>query len=112
MILIAHGCAPSIYPINSIESARVAMNSGADLIEMNVKLTSDKKLAVTHERNLDVSYGVASFTYDMTAEEFRKLTYTTHPNIHTATLDEFFIGFTACEGINRIYSAVIEQPEG
>jgi hypothetical protein len=25
--------------------------------------------------------------------------------------DEFFIGFTACEGINRLYSAVIDTPE-
>jgi hypothetical protein len=25
--------------------------------------------------------------------------------------DEFFIGFTACEGINRLYSAVIDTPQ-
>ena len=39
MRLIAHACGPTIYPSNSILSAREALKNGAEMVELDLQFT-------------------------------------------------------------------------
>lgn len=73
MKIIAHRSGPSVYPEQTIVSAKLAMQNGADLIEVDVRYTKDKKLAVTHDAELDRVFGVHERVGEITAEEFLAL---------------------------------------
>ncbi|MBR3836632.1 MAG: glycerophosphodiester phosphodiesterase [Clostridia bacterium] len=70
MRLIAHACGPTIYPSNSILSAREALKSGAEMVELDLQFTSDKKLAVFHDADLMKKFGDPRKCCEVTANEF------------------------------------------
>ena len=73
MKIIAHRCGPTVYPEQTITSARFALYSGADLVEVDVRYTKDKKIACSHDANVKRVFGVDRLVSDMTAEEFLSL---------------------------------------
>lgn len=70
---IAHRGGATIYPEQTIVSAKLAMNEGADLIELDVRFTRDKKMAVSHDSNAKRVFGLDKEIADMSAEEFLAL---------------------------------------
>ena len=52
MRLIAHACGPTVFPSNTVLSAREALKNGADMVELDLQFTSDGKLAVFHENDI------------------------------------------------------------
>jgi glycerophosphoryl diester phosphodiesterase len=52
-ILVAHRGASAHAPENTMESFRLAVEMGADAIELDVHLTADGELAVIHDETLD-----------------------------------------------------------
>lgn len=52
-IVIAHRGYKAKYPENTLASFRAAVDSGAKMLELDVTLTRDRKLAVIHDDTLD-----------------------------------------------------------
>ncbi len=65
-LVVAHRGAALAAPENTMEAYRLAVEMGADAIELDVQLTADGKLAVIHdetaERTTDLNGTVASMT--------------------------------------------------
>jgi glycerophosphoryl diester phosphodiesterase len=65
-LVVAHRGAAMAAPENTMEAYRLAVEMGADAIEIDVHLTADGKLAVIHdetvERTTDLTGSVASMT--------------------------------------------------
>lgn len=52
-LLIGHRGYPARYPENTLASFRGAIQAGCDMIEIDVTLTSDRKVVVIHDDRLD-----------------------------------------------------------
>lgn len=76
MRIIAHRSGPTVYPEQTIASAKLAMQENADMIEIDVRFTKDKKIAITHDDNLKRVFGVDKNVSEMTGEEFLALRHT------------------------------------
>lgn len=65
-LVVAHRGAAGLAPENTMESYRLAVEAGADAVELDVHLTADGKLALIHdetlERTTDRSEAVAGLT--------------------------------------------------
>jgi len=65
-LVVAHRGAAAVAPENTMEAYRLAVEMGADAIELDVHLTADGKLAVMHdetvERTTDLTGAIASMS--------------------------------------------------
>jgi glycerophosphoryl diester phosphodiesterase len=52
-LVVAHRGASRVAPENTMEAFRLAVEAGADAVEVDVHLTSDGELAIVHDPNLD-----------------------------------------------------------
>lgn len=104
MKIIAHRSGPTLCPEQTIASAKLAMEKGADLIEVDVRYTGDKKLAVTHDSELDRIFGVHERVGEITAEKFLSLR---HKN-NRAYPSHLFEDYLAC-GVGPILIHVKED---
>lgn len=52
-LLIGHRGYPAKYPENTLASFQAALDAGCDMIELDVTLTSDRRVAVIHDDTLD-----------------------------------------------------------
>jgi len=50
--IIAHRGASAYFPENTLPAFEAAMNMGADMVELDVQLTSDKEVVVFHDEKL------------------------------------------------------------
>lgn len=73
MIWIAHRSGPTVYPEQTIASAREALSQGADMVEIDVRLSADGEVIVSHDKNLRRIFGVDRDTGEITAEQFLAL---------------------------------------
>ncbi len=73
MKIIAHRCGPTVYPEQTMTSARFALYCGADMVEVDVRYTSDKHIACSHDMNVKRVFGEDRLVKDMTGEEFLSL---------------------------------------
>ena len=79
MVIIAHRSGPVNYPEQTVQSAREALSLGADVIEIDVRLTFDGVLAVCHDPNAKRVFGVDKEIAQMTSAEFRTLRHVKDP---------------------------------
>ena len=79
MRIIAHRSGPSVYPEQTITSAKFALYCGADMAEVDVRYTKDKVIATCHDANAERVFGVDKKVSDMTAEEFLSLRHKSDP---------------------------------
>lgn len=89
MKIIAHRCGPTVYPEQTITSARFALYSGADLVEVDVRYTKDKKIACSHDANVKRVFGVDRLVSDMTAEEFLSLRQAKDPSFPSHLFEHY-----------------------
>ena len=89
MLLIAHRSGPSKYPEQTIASACYAMENGADMVEIDVRLTKDGCLAVTHDENLKRVFGLDAEVSQLEAEAFRSLHHADAPEYSSHMLTEY-----------------------
>jgi glycerophosphoryl diester phosphodiesterase len=79
-VIVAHRGASRQAPENTMEAFRLAVDAGADAIELDVHLTSDGQLAVIHddtlERTTDHTGRVADQTMDQVREADAGATFT------------------------------------
>ena len=95
MKLIAHACGPTIYPSNTIFSAKEALKNGADMVELDLQLTLDKKVAVFHDKTLLKKYGLDQRCRDTTSQEFLSLRRKINPACPSHLLEHFFMSEVA-----------------
>ena len=73
MKIIAHRSGPTVFPEQTIRSAIFAKENGADLVEIDIRFTKDKKLAVSHDENAARVFGVDKNIGEMSGDEFAAL---------------------------------------
>lgn len=71
-IVVAHRGASGHAPENTMESYTLAVEMGADAIELDVHLTKDGKLAVIHDETLDRTTNATGAVREMTMAKIRK----------------------------------------
>lgn len=89
MKIIAHRAGPTKYPEQTIQSAKYALQSGADLVEMDVRYTLDKGLACMHDPSALRVFGVDKLISDMTTDEFRALRHKNNPAFCSHTFEDY-----------------------
>lgn len=92
--IFGHRGASGYAPENTIEAFRLAAETGADGVELDVQMTRDGELVVAHDETIDrVSNGTGRIA-DLTLAELKKLRFNrTHPEYTMAvipTLGEVF----------------------
>lgn len=70
---VAHRGASAERPENTLAAARLAIAQGADVIEADVRLTSDGELVVIHDETVDRTTTGSGPVRSMTLEELRRL---------------------------------------
>lgn len=76
--IFAHRGASGYAPENTLEAFRLAMDQGADGIELDVHLTKDGEVVVIHDETLDRTSNGHGKVRDYTLEELKKFSYHNH----------------------------------
>lgn len=70
---IAHRGASKLAPEHSLPAYSLALAQGADVLELDLRLTRDGVLLVTHDRTLERTLGVTSAVADLTLAELERI---------------------------------------
>lgn len=85
--IVAHRSGPSDYPEQTVEAALDSLKKGADIVEVDVRLSSDGKLVISHDGNLKRIFGVDKRAEELTQEEF--LSLKREGGYHGLTLEDY-----------------------
>lgn len=72
-LIVAHRGASGSSPENTMAAFRKAVQAGADMIELDVRLTKDFHLVVHHDRNVRRTTNGKGNIWDLTLEQLRTL---------------------------------------
>ena len=72
-LLVAHRGVPEQAPENSLSGFQLAMEQGADLLEVDIHLTSDQQLVLMHDSSVDRTTTGSGKVNTMTLEQIKKL---------------------------------------
>lgn len=106
--VVGHRGLPSKAPENTMESAKASVAAGIDIIELDVRLTSDKELVIYHENDLKTLTDGSGDTKKHTLTEIKSLTvkqsvnygpFSEYTNCKIPTLKEFFDEFKDNENV-------------
>lgn len=93
-VVFAHRGASAHAPENTIAAFELAVNQGADAIELDVKLTADGKAVVIHDQTVDRTTNGSGKVNTLTLESLKKLDaryhFTNFDGTTIPTLDEVF----------------------
>ena len=70
--VVGHRGIPDQAPENTIESSQLAVEKGADIVELDIYVTKDKELVVIHDGTLDRTTNGTGNVQNMTLEEIRQ----------------------------------------
>lgn len=90
MLIIGHRGAAGLAPENTLESLRLGYESGADMLEIDIRLTRDNKLVVMHDPRLLRTHHVRDSVSALTLEQLRAKTTQRYVPTVEEVLDEFF----------------------
>jgi len=74
VLRIAHRGASAYAQENSAESLRLAASLGADMVEIDIRVSADDVAVVTHDSGLKRLYGIDGAVSDYRVDELRRLT--------------------------------------
>lgn len=90
--IFAHRGASAYAPENTLEAFALAMEQGADGIELDVQLTKDGELVVIHDETINRVSDQRGLVRDYTLEELKKVSVSNHfheyPNVRIPTLKQ------------------------
>lgn len=79
------------YPENTILAFTSALDKNADWVELDVQLTKDKQIVVSHDANLKRIAGIDKNIYDLTYDELQQIEISkNYPNVRIPLLSEVF----------------------
>ena len=109
--VVAHRGASALAPENTMTAFALAEARGADLIELDVHLTSDDELVVIHDETLERTTDGTGLVRERTLAEIRMLDASggdvRHAGVRVPTLDEV-VGWA--RGARAALSIEIKQP--
>lgn len=79
MKILAHRCGTDAFPQQTIHGARYSLLNGADMVEVDIRFTSDNIPVVIHDATPLSLYGIETPVCEMTAQEFLSLRRTDDP---------------------------------
>jgi len=71
-VVIAHQGASGVAPSNTMESFQLAMEMGSDILELDVHLTKDNIVVVSHDETIDRLTNGSGYIKSMTLAELRQ----------------------------------------
>lgn len=90
----AHRGASAYAPENTLESFKLALNQGADGIELDVQLSKDGELVVIHDETINRTSNATGFVKDYTLEELKAFNFnygnSNYKNVKIPTLREVY----------------------
>jgi glycerophosphoryl diester phosphodiesterase len=94
-LVIGHRGARAYAPMNTIPAFELALQQGADGIELDAHLSKDSAIIVLHDFTVDATTNGSGAAKDMTLAELKELDAseqfsTTHKGVQIPTLDEVF----------------------
>lgn len=89
MKIIAHRSGPTVYPEQTIASAKLAMKNNADLIEIDTRFTADNSIVISHDDNTNRVFGVDKLVKNMTKEEFLALRHVDYPDFASHLFEDY-----------------------
>ena len=89
MRIIAHRSGPITFPGQTIQSAKEALSLGADMIELDVRLTKDGKVAISHDHNVGGFFNKDVCVDELTATEFLALRHKKHPEYGSHLFEDY-----------------------
>lgn len=89
MIIVAHRGGNRVFPENSIAAIHHSYRSGADFVEIDVRLSRDGIPVVIHDGNLKRLFSLDGKVSELTARELTALQHG-HPSAPLETLDRVF----------------------
>jgi len=107
--IIAHRSGPKSYPEQTVASAKEALALGADLIEIDVRLTSDGKIAITHDESLERVFGVKAKVWELKSEEFKAIRHKNDPEYSSHMLSDYLESGIAPLLIHIKYAGLIPE---
>jgi len=90
MLVIGHRGAAGLATENSPQALRAGLKSGADMLEFDVRLTSDKIPVIVHDFHLYRTHGDMAFISRLTLSELRARTSARPIATLSEILDEFY----------------------
>jgi glycerophosphoryl diester phosphodiesterase len=92
MLVIGHRGAAGVAPENSLEALRAGVDAGADMLEFDIRMTSDHIPVLIHDGNLLRTHKKRVFVANATFDRLRELTADSPSPIVSleAILDEFY----------------------
>lgn len=73
--VIGHRGLPALYPENTIPSFMASIDAGVDAIELDIHLTKDDHLVVTHDGNIERCSNGKGWVADFTFDEIRRFDF-------------------------------------
>lgn len=96
MLIIGHRGAAGLAPENSLEALRLGQQSGAHMLEFDVRLTKDKVLVINHDASLWRTHRRRFIIANHTYAELQALQIVPH----IATLKEVLLEFSSAIQLN------------
>jgi len=87
MIIVAHRGGPRVYPENSAAAINASFENGADVVEIDIRLSLDKVPVVIHDDSLRRLFSIDRNVREVSAAELTSLTYGHPGEFHLATLE-------------------------
>jgi len=72
-VVVAHRGASLAYPENTLEAFEGAIVAGADIVELDVRLTSDSVPVVLHDMDVSIATDGSGFVHQLTFDQVRRL---------------------------------------
>lgn len=89
MKIIAHRSGPTKFPEQTVLSALLARTQGADMVEVDVRYTKDKKIVISHDENAQRIFGVDKKICEMNEEEFLSLSHQENPEFSSHCFEDY-----------------------
>ncbi|MDX9820469.1 MAG: glycerophosphodiester phosphodiesterase family protein [Syntrophales bacterium] len=87
MIIVAHRGGPRVYPENSAAAINASFEGGADIVEIDIRLSLDKVPVVIHDDSLKRLFSIDRNVREISAAELTSLAYGHPEKSHLATLE-------------------------
>lgn len=79
MVIFAHRGYSAKFPENTLKAFQKGFECGADGLELDLRMTADKKIVVIHDEDLERLFGVKIKVCDLTLSELRKYQHDGEP---------------------------------
>lgn len=97
-LIIGHRGTPALAPENTIESCKLAVENGANVVENDIYLTKDNQIVIMHDDSINRTTNGTGNVEDYTLEELRQFNANVqfpdkYPDVKIPTLNEYFDTF-------------------